>query len=392
MIQGGFLNVLMAIESNESRKMNQLAEIDNQDMKVDYLLDFAVIGAGIAGLTAANRFNQQGGKVAVFEKARGTGGRMSSKRVVSPSHDEHDHFMAFDLGCISITAKSEGFATALDELHQLGIIAPWFKDTNNSIHYVGMPRNSGLTRYLSKDLECHFSTRVTAIENLEGVWHLFTLENNTKKLLAKAKHVILATPPAQAYDLLPYETPLKAKLDTVEVDPQWVMGLEVDNLLSDLESIHYPQSDIIHSISQESFKPGRDRHNQVLGNEILTMDASTHSRADVQGSIVLQVQATASWTNNHLELSGDEVSVLLIKELECILKQILTVKNSYSHRWLYSRISQGILTQEGYLWDDKGLALIGDYLSSEFIGIESAWFSGKQLADWLTLSLSTPHA
>ena len=32
--------------------------------------------------------------------------------------------------------------------------------------------------------------------------------------------------------------------------------------------------------------------------------------------------------------------------------------------------------------------LIGDYINNDYEGIESAWFSGKQLADWLTFNES----
>lgn len=360
--------------------MNPLSESVTEDLtqnfkegsKVDYLLDYAVIGAGVSGLTVASSLNKQGLKVAVFEKARGTGGRVSSKRIASA---DKDSFMAFDLGCISIKAESDLFDRALQDLHQRGVIAPWFEDEKNDTHYVGMPRNSGLTRHLSKDLECHFSTRVTSIERLGDVWSVYTLEDGDKTVLAKAKNIILATPPAQAYDLLPEDSSLKSKLAEVEVDPQWVMGIEVESVPSDFKAIHYPDSDVIYSISQESLKPGRD-HGQARNN------------ADEADTSVLQIQATPRWTHNHLALSSDQVSTLLAAELERIFGQPLNIKNNYSHRWLYSCVSKGAQTKDGFLWDEKGLGLVGDYLDNSLVskdvqGIESAWLSGKLLADWL---------
>ena len=372
MIQTTVLSVLRSIESDEFMNMNHSNNIDSQSLLVDYLLDYAVIGAGVAGLTAADQLNQSGHKIAVFEKARGTGGRMSSKRVASV---DNDSFMAFDLGCISISAKSDLFALELEKLHQQGAIAPWFKDDKSNNHYVGMPRNSGLTRHLSKDVECYFSTRITAIKYIEGLWHLYTVESGAITLLAKANNVILATPPAQAYDLLPSNTQLKGVLEGVEVDPQWVMGIELDNVLSALPDIYYPDSDVIYSISQESSKPGRSSDNSVL-----------------------QIQATPTWTNKHLEVTSDQVSELLITELERIFEQALHVKNSYSHRWLYSIISKPVQTKDGFLWDETGLGLIGDYfisgdvnvgsIGSNVPGIESAWLSGRQLADSLIIKNS----
>ncbi len=40
----------------------------------------AIIGAGIAGLSAARALNKAGHSVHLFDKSRGSGGRMSSKR------------------------------------------------------------------------------------------------------------------------------------------------------------------------------------------------------------------------------------------------------------------------------------------------------------------------
>ena len=40
----------------------------------------AVIGAGMAGLSAAGALAQAGHEIVLFDKSRGSGGRMSSKR------------------------------------------------------------------------------------------------------------------------------------------------------------------------------------------------------------------------------------------------------------------------------------------------------------------------
>jgi renalase len=353
--------------------MTESAQSENQDTKVDTLLDFAVIGAGISGLTAANKVSVEGHSVAVFEKARGTGGRLSSKRVAG----NNGEFMAFDLGCVSITGASQAFSDQLEDWHSKGVIEPWCLDYQNLNHYVAVPRNSALTRYLSKNLDCYFSTRVSSIRRINGVWHLFTIENEGEKLLATAKNVIIAAPPAQAFDLLPSDSRLKDELEKVKMGAQWVMGLEINNALSGLNPIQYPQSDIIYSISQESRKPGR-------------RDSLSHNEDDL-GPIVLQVQAHSDWTSRHLDSTNEQVIAALSAEVEHCIQQPLEVINAYVHRWLYSCVSQGLEIRDGYLWDE-GLGLIGDYLSKDYYGVESAWLSGKQLADWLTLTDSAGHS
>ena len=45
------------------------------------MLDVAIIGAGVAGLTCAQQLHQAGYKVVVLEKSRGVGGRMATRRI-----------------------------------------------------------------------------------------------------------------------------------------------------------------------------------------------------------------------------------------------------------------------------------------------------------------------
>ena len=66
-------------------------------------MKIAIIGAGFAGLTLAKRLAEQH-DVSVFEKARGPGGRMSTRRA--------DPF-AFDHGAQYFTVETERFEAFL---------------------------------------------------------------------------------------------------------------------------------------------------------------------------------------------------------------------------------------------------------------------------------------
>ncbi len=360
----------MHSDSQPVKSISDSSTNNSQSSNSAAILDLAIIGAGVAGLTFANTIKNTGKILAVFEKARGTGGRMSSKRVAYGS----DSFMPFDLGCVSLCAQSKAFQQQLSDWQQEGVVTPWWKEEISAgvdrLHYVATPRNSALTRHLSKHVDCHFSTRINAINKFEDIWQLLD-ENGS--IVAQAKQVVLAAPPAQTYDLLAQAQaqPLRELLSKVEVAPQWVMGIEVDGLPLELPELSRPNSTIIGSISQETLKPGR-------GN------------TEAPEKYILQVQATAEWTNENLDMSKDEVSALLTEELSNYLKEQyshqIKVLCNYSHRWLYSYVTKGIETENNYVWDESGLALIGDYINNtgHKSGIEAAWLSGKQLAAWLT--------
>ena len=75
----------------------------------------AVIGAGLAGLVCA-RSLQDKAEVQVFEKSRGYGGRMATRR-----HAGH----RFDHGAQFFTAKSKTFQDFLRPLIEKGVIERW---------------------------------------------------------------------------------------------------------------------------------------------------------------------------------------------------------------------------------------------------------------------------
>ncbi|TGN44114.1 FAD-dependent oxidoreductase, partial [Paracoccus liaowanqingii] len=62
----------------------------------------AIIGAGLAGLTCAGRLAQAGLSVTLFDKGRGPGGRLATRRA--------DDGLRFDHGALWLAARDPGFA------------------------------------------------------------------------------------------------------------------------------------------------------------------------------------------------------------------------------------------------------------------------------------------
>lgn len=76
----------------------------------------AIIGAGMAGISAARVLDEAGIAVELFDKSRGTGGRMTSKRT---DHGE------FDIGTQYFTARHHAFRAEVESWYEQGWVARW---------------------------------------------------------------------------------------------------------------------------------------------------------------------------------------------------------------------------------------------------------------------------
>ena len=76
----------------------------------------AIIGTGIAGLSAAQALHAAGQDVRLFDKSRRCGGRTASKQIESGS---------LDLGAQYFTARDRRFREALQHWQDEGWAAPW---------------------------------------------------------------------------------------------------------------------------------------------------------------------------------------------------------------------------------------------------------------------------
>src|SRR5207253_7051296 len=111
----------------------------------------AIIGTGIAGLSAAQALRDTGYEVQLFDKSRGSGGRMSSKRSDAG---------ALDMGAQYFTARDRRFVIEVQRWQANGWVAVWLPQLYNfhggqlspspdeQIRWVGTPRMSAITRAL----------------------------------------------------------------------------------------------------------------------------------------------------------------------------------------------------------------------------------------------------
>lgn len=317
----------------------------------------AVIGAGLAGLACANRLQTANQTVAVFEKARGTGGRLSSRHRLNAT---------FDLGCQQLNASTHQFSQQLELWQNKGWVASHDQRT-----FYGLPRMSGLTRQLSNNLQLHLSTRIVQLhKKADGWW----LEDDSAAQHGPFQQVTLALPVAQALPLLAeHSLELTQQLEKAEHSPSWVAYFTLPKAIAVAASpkIDNNTSQPLHRWTLLNNKPAQ------------------------QGALQKWVvEASTAWTQQHLDLTSAAAADKLFA-LWCnaaaleIPPQPLLLE---AHRWLYAFTAKSL--DVAYLQDlSQGLSVCGDYLSgrseeglSEGLEnqAEAAWLSGDKLGKKLT--------
>lgn len=102
--------------------------------------DVVIVGAGIAGLSAAAELVASGRRVVVLEKSRGVGGRMATRRVGEAVCDHGAQFF---------TVRGPAFGGMVAAAHEAGAVATWCEGFSQaaSIDAVVTPATDGHARW-----------------------------------------------------------------------------------------------------------------------------------------------------------------------------------------------------------------------------------------------------
>lgn len=305
----------------------------------------AIIGAGMAGLTCAQALMQRGVDVVVFDKSRGLGGRIATRRA--------DGGFQFDHGAQYLTPKTAGFSAMLSRAHAAGAVMPWTHDGKDAVH-VGVPGMTGLAKYQSLGLTIRREALVNAIIPMNRRWKLVWGDGEDV-----FDRVVVTAPAPQIGALLPEGHSFNAALDTVEMDPCLTLMVGMPfGVKVPFVSRRTPDEDIAWVVC-DSDKPGRPDTTCIVA------------------------QAGRDWSMRHLELERDAFAQMMLPLVAEVIGADLVKEQAYvsGHRWRYAFVSRP-LGQPFLMSEDQTLFAGGDWCLGA--RAEDAWSSGQAIAQKIT--------
>jgi len=318
----------------------------------------AVIGAGLAGLVVARRLAPSH-DVVVFEKSRGVGGRMATRRAGA---------FEFDHGAQFFTARTQAFRTFLEPLIESGVVLDWparFAELrreqvagsrqwdDDHPHYVGTPGMNAIGKALASGLDVRLDTAVTSLVRQGTRWQLAT---GGQRPLGEFDWVIVTAPAAQAADLLA-PTSLAPVAARVRMHACYALLLGFDAAIDLPWQAALVRDADISWISVNNSKPRRPSSSSLV------------------------VHSTNAWADAHADDDIEAVRHHLLGECRDVTGiDTATAAFVDVHRWRYANVDR----QEGDLYaldPDQQLAACGDWFVRG--RVEGAFSSADALAGQL---------
>lgn len=260
----------------------------------------AIIGAGLSGLSIAHLLKNHA-DITIFEKARGVGGRMSTRRA-EPYY--------FDHGAQYFKAKTSEFKAFIQPLIKNGEIERWYpkclkldgnlptkQQTWHSTqpYYVGIPGMNSVAKHLSKGQNVYLNTKIESLDHVEK-WQLTDSQGQQYR---NFDWVISTAPPEQSLDIFPESFKYYSHIKTIKMQPCFtlMLGFE-ENLPLDFEAAHVENSDLSW-IAVNSHKPGRNSPFTLVIHSSEKY-AQTHIDTDQKAVLKHLMDVASSLTNHNL--------------------------------------------------------------------------------------------
>ncbi|KAB0572781.1 NAD(P)-binding protein [Ideonella dechloratans] len=361
MHSGAKLTKLLAMKCPELSPMNPRA---------------AVVGAGLAGASCARWLADAGWQVQVFDKARGPGGRLATRRMVWTTPDGQERVTWLDHGAADFGARGPAFQRALLRAQAEGWCRRWQPRPSSPLaevtpRWLGQAGMPDWCRGLLDGLNARWSCPVDTLgRGLHGWW----LESGGQRVAEGLDAVVLALPPAQAAPLLaPWRPDWAGAAAAVPMLPCWtVMGVSSE-LAAEVPggALACPPTGPLARVLRQDARPGREQR---------------------VGEAHWVLQATPTWSQLHLEEPPEVVLPALQAALAEWLGEPVLWRSAVAHRWRYA-VPALPPAGASHWWDGElALGVCGDFLGGAQLPagvepVERAWSSARDLAGALQTSV-----
>jgi renalase len=329
--------------------------------------DVLVIGAGIAGLTAARALGRAGLAVEVLEKSRGVGGRAATRTV---------HGARVDHGAQFFTARDPGFQREVDGWLRAGVARVWAEgfpswsaaggwhearasraaEPGANPRYACPGGMNALGKRLAEGLAVTRGVRAVAVRASDGAWEV-ELEGGERP---RAPRVVVTAPVPQALELL--------------------RGIELPSGMRDgLEAVSYAPCFAVMAGYPDAPAPAwpgvrLPDHPDLawIANDGAKRDASS-------GGTVLVLHATAAFTRRRYDDPPAAIVADLLRAASAVVPGAERPAWTDHQRWRYALAEAPHPARALPVAD--GLVLCGDGFGGEDGGrLESAYLSGLAAA------------
>ncbi len=325
--------------------------------------DVVVIGAGMAGITAAARLQALGRKVCVLEKSYNPGGRMATR-------DKPEG--CWDHGAQYFTARSPEFRAQVQRWVEQGSVAHWkspiavwdgeqLSASRSRERFVGMPRMKAPLLDMANHLQIVYNALVTRAFRQGDEWIIEAAGS-----VWCAHQLIIALPAPQARALLPLGTEAYSVAASVVMEPCLALMVRTEQALGLPFAAAFVNDGLLSWVAHNNRKPGR-----VSGNHFL-------------------LHANPIWSAENIDATPARIETAMLQEFNRLLthwlpgEKIPRVDAKYFHRWRYARaLVQPSINKAA--WPELGLALAGDWLGDG--RVEAAYCSGLAAANALEKTL-----
>lgn len=315
----------------------------------------AVVGAGISGLMCARTLADHGFDVTVFEKSRGVGGRMATRRT--------DTAMQFDHGAQYFTARDSRFQRYVQSWLADGIVKAWSGEIvvlkngvitgrkSGTDRFVATPGMNAVCKHLARDLKIRLQSTATAISRHADRWRITGSDEHS---LGEFDVAIVSAPAPQSAELLS-ATRLAAKAKSVKMEGSWALMLAFEQPLQHDFDGAFVHNSPISWIARNSSKPDRDANHDLW-----------------------VVHAASTWSEAHLEDNAESVAEELLAAFwRATALPSRAAIHQKAHRWRYA-IPPSPLADKCMFDPELDIGACGDWCAGP--RVEGAFLSGAALA------------